>query len=54
MPKFNKDVFECLIDKVIIGEVAEEGTINPYTIRGFSTAPSYISFYELYYSLIAK
>lgn len=33
MPKFDKDVFECLIDKVIIGEVAEDGTINPYTIR---------------------
>lgn len=33
MPKFDKDVFECLIDKVIIGEVAENGTINPYTIR---------------------
>lgn len=33
MPKFDKDVFECLIDKAIIGEVAEDGTINPYTIR---------------------
>lgn len=33
MPKFDKDVFECLIDKVIIGETLEEGTINPYTIR---------------------
>ena len=33
MPKFDKDVFECLIDKVIIGEVVENGTINPYTIR---------------------
>ena len=32
MPKFDKDVFECLIDKVIIGETLEE-TINPYTIR---------------------
>ena len=33
MPKFDKDVFECLIDKVIIGEIQEDGTINPYTIR---------------------
>lgn len=33
MPKFDKDVFEYLIEKVIIGEVAEDGTINPYTIR---------------------
>lgn len=33
MPKFDKDVFECLIDKVIIGEILEDGTINPYTIR---------------------
>ena len=33
MPKFDKDVFECLIDKVIIGEQLEDGTINSYTIR---------------------
>ena len=33
MPKFDKDVFECLIDKVIIGEIEENGTITPYTIR---------------------
>ena len=33
MTKFDKDVFECLIDKVVIGEVAEYGTINTYTIR---------------------
>ena len=33
MSKFDKDVFECLIDKVIIGETKEDGTINPYTIR---------------------
>lgn len=33
MPKFDKVVFECLIDKVIIGEIQEEGTIKPYTIR---------------------
>ena len=33
MSKFDKDVFECLIDKVIIGENKEDGTINPYTIR---------------------
>lgn len=33
MPKFDKDVFESLINKVIIGEVAEDGRINPYTIR---------------------
>lgn len=33
MPKFDKDVFECLTDKVIIGEIQEDGTINPYTIR---------------------
>ncbi len=33
MQKFDKDVFECLIDKVIIGETLEDGTINPYTIR---------------------
>ena len=26
-------MFECLIDKVIIGETLEDGTINPYTIR---------------------
>jgi hypothetical protein len=33
MPKFDKDVFEYLTDKVIIGEIQENGTINPYTIR---------------------
>ncbi len=33
MPKFDKEVFECLIDKVVIGETLEDGTINPYTIR---------------------
>ena len=33
MPKFDKDVFEYLIDKVVIGETLEDGTINPYTIR---------------------
>lgn len=33
MPKFDKDVFECLIDKVVIGEIQEDGIINPYTIR---------------------
>ena len=33
MPKFDKDVFECLVDKVIIGETQENGTIEPYTIR---------------------
>jgi hypothetical protein len=33
MPKFDKDVFECLIDKVVIGETLEDGTRNPYTIR---------------------
>ena len=33
MPNFDKDVFECLIDKVVIGEILEDGTINPYTIR---------------------
>ncbi len=33
MPKFDKDVFECLIDKVIIGEIQEDGKTNPYTIR---------------------
>ena len=33
MPKFDKDVFECLIDRVIIGEIQEDGKINPYTIR---------------------
>lgn len=33
MPKFDKDVFECLIDKVIIGKTLENGAINPYTIR---------------------
>ena len=25
MPKFDKDVFECLIDKVVIGEIEEKG-----------------------------
>ena len=33
MPKFDKDVFEYLIDKVVIGETLEDGTINSYTIR---------------------
>lgn len=33
MSKFDRDVFECLIDKVIIGETKEDGIINPYTIR---------------------
>ena len=31
--QFDKDVFECLIDKVVIGETLENGSINPYTIR---------------------
>ncbi len=30
---FDKDVFEYLIDKVIIGEQLEDGTKKPYTIR---------------------
>ena len=33
MKDFDKDVFECLIDRVIIGEQLEDGTIKPYTIR---------------------
>ena len=33
MPKFDKDIFECLMNKVVIGETLEDGTINPYTIR---------------------
>ena len=33
MKNFDKDVFEYLIDKVIIGEQLEDGGINPYTIR---------------------
>ena len=33
MPKSDKDMFECLIDKVVKGEILEDGTINPYTIR---------------------
>ena len=33
MKNFDKDVFEYLIDRVIIGEQLEDGTTNPYTIR---------------------
>ena len=33
MPKFDKDVFECLIDKSSNRWNIEDGTINPYTIR---------------------
>ncbi len=33
MPKFDRDVFKCLINKVVIGETLEDETINPYTIR---------------------
>ncbi len=32
-PKFDKDVFKCFIDKVIIEETKEDGTIKPYTIK---------------------
>ncbi len=33
MPKFDKDVFECLIDKVVIGETLEDGTLVPMEIQ---------------------
>ena len=29
MPEFDKDVFELMIEKVIIGEKEENGNINP-------------------------
>ena len=44
MPSFDKDVFECLIDKVIIGEIQEDGKINPYTIRFICKNGSEINF----------
>lgn len=33
LENFDREVFECLIDKVIIGEKAEDGSFNPYIIR---------------------
>ena len=32
MPNFNKDVFELIIEKVIIGEKDSKGKINPRVI----------------------
>jgi len=32
MPKFDKDVFELMIERVIIGEKEENGNINPRVI----------------------
>lgn len=31
--EFDREVFECLIEKIIIGEMNEDGTANPYVIR---------------------
>lgn len=33
LEEFDREVFECFIDKVIIGETLEDGTVNPYVIR---------------------
>ncbi len=33
LDSFDREVFECLIDKIIIGEKQKDGTYNPYIIR---------------------
>lgn len=33
LTKFDRHVFECIIDKVIVGEIEEDGTINPYKLK---------------------
>jgi len=33
MKSFDREIFDCLVEKVIIGETSEDGTIEPYNIR---------------------
>lgn len=33
LEKFDREVFECLIEKIIIGEEKEDGTYDPYIIK---------------------
>ena len=33
LEEFDREVFECLIEKIIIGEEKEDGTYDPYTIK---------------------
>lgn len=33
LKEFDREVFECLIDKIVIGEKREDGTYDPYTIK---------------------
>ena len=31
--EFDENIFKCLIDRVIVGEVAEDGNANPYVLN---------------------
>lgn len=33
LEEFDRDVFECLIERVIVGEENEDGSFNPYVLR---------------------
>lgn len=33
LEEFDREVFECLIDRIVIGEKKEDGTYDPYTIK---------------------
>ena len=33
LEEFDREVFECLIEKIVIGEKKEDGTYDPYTIK---------------------
>lgn len=45
--EFDREVFECLIERIVIGENKEDGTYDPYTItfvcRGDSNSQSMFS-----------
>lgn len=47
LEEFDREVFECLIEKIVIGEKREDGTYDPYTIkficRGDSNSQSMFS-----------
>ena len=32
LDKFDKVVFESIVDKVIVGDISEDGTIDPYKL----------------------
>lgn len=47
LEKFDREIFECLIERMVIGEEKEDGTYDPYTIkficRGGTNLPSMFS-----------